>query len=183
MLTSGAKTIDSTWTPSRKITYKQREDVRSSPYPHAEACFPTIFTSVALTNAVVERVTAHSDCRIQHIDSHPYKLLVPKWEQHASYRAQEDADSPLSHRAVATGERYSCRPEKVSKHSLFLMVNRMHDMVCDGVFLKQTIPIDRANSRRAPSANALKNCEVCHPSLDHGQDGGSHVERTVGHNL
>ena len=51
---------------------REREDVRSSPYPHAEACFPTIFTSVSLTNAVVERVTAHSDCRVQHIDLHTH---------------------------------------------------------------------------------------------------------------
>ena len=177
MLTSGAKTIDSTWTPSRKITYKQREDVRSSPYPHAEACFPTIFTSVALTNAFGLSSPTHRS-------SHPYKLLVPKWEQQASHRAQEDADSPLSHRAVATGERYSCRPEKVSKHSLCLMVNRMPTRFATGSSSSKPSHLIEQTAAMRQAPTPLKNCEVCHPSLlDHGQDGGSHVERTVGHNL
>ena len=136
---------------------RQREDVRSSPYPHAEACFPTIFTSVALTNAVVERVTAHSDCRVQHIDLHTHtNCLFQNGNNKRRTERRKMQIRPLSHRAVATGERYSCRPERVSKHSLFLMVNRMHDKVCDGVFLKQTIPIDRGNSRHAPSANAAE---------------------------
>ena len=99
-----------------------REDVRSSQYPHAEACFPTIFTSVAFANAVIERVTAHSDCRVQHIDLHTHTIC-------------------LFHNG--NNKR---RTEK----------DRMHDRVCDGVFLKQTIPIDRANSRHAPSANAAE---------------------------
>ena len=120
----------------------QREEVRSSAYPHAEACFPTIFTSVALTNAVVERVTAHPDCRVQHIDLHTHTNCL--FQNGNNKCRTERRKMQIRH-----------RPEKVSKHSLFLKVNRMP-------------------TRFATGSSSSK------PQF---QDGGSHVERTVGHIL
>ena len=50
----------------------QREDVRSSAYPHAEACFPNHRHISCAHKCLCERVTAHPDCRVQHIDLHTH---------------------------------------------------------------------------------------------------------------
>ena len=49
--------------------------------------------------------------------------------------------------------------------------------VCDGVFLEQSLLIDRRSGRNSPSVNAAGICEICNPSpVDHGQSSRSNVE-------
>ena len=51
--------------------------------------------------------------------------------------------------------------EGISKHSLVLMVILKHDKVCDGVFLEQSMPIDRRSSSRRQAPTPVENCEIC----------------------
>ena len=89
-------TVVSTWTPSstpagrrgdhfRQITRAPeplREEVRSSTYPHTEACFPTIITSVARVTQSLTRLEGLIDTR-------------DHWEQGTHYGSGVNVPLPM----------------------------------------------------------------------------------------
>ena len=62
--------------------------------------------------------------------------------------------------------------------SLVLVATRKHDKVRDGVFLEQSMPIDRRAAGMHQASTPLENCEICDPRhVDHGQGGIDHKKR------